>query len=51
VETYFVGAEPIAGTGSGARFFGTKQDGTIYQSTEAVPITHKGAPVGAAPAQ
>jgi prepilin-type N-terminal cleavage/methylation domain-containing protein len=49
VSTYFVGADPV--TGGGARFFGTNQGGTIYQSTAAVPVTQNGAPSGASPVQ
>jgi type IV pilus assembly protein PilA len=49
VGTYFVSASPTAG--AGARFFGTNQGGTIYQSTAAVAITQNGAPAGAAPIQ
>jgi prepilin-type N-terminal cleavage/methylation domain-containing protein len=49
VATYFVGAAPTAG--AGARFFGTNQGGTIYQSTAAVAVTQNGAPAGATPIQ
>ena len=49
MTTYFVGASPA--TGGGARFFGTNQGGTIYQSTAAVAVTQNGAPAGAAPIQ
>ena len=49
VSTYFVGASPIAG--GGARFFGSNQGGTIYQSTTAVAVTQAGAPAGATPVQ
>jgi len=45
VSTYFVSAAPTAG--GGARFFGTNQGGTIYQSTAAVAVTQNGAPAGA----
>ena len=47
--TYFVAAAPTVG--AGARFFGTNQGGTIYQSTAAVPVTQNGAPAGATPIQ
>ena len=49
VGTYFVGADPTAG--AGARFFGTNQGGTIYQSTAAVVVTQNGGPAGATPIQ
>lgn len=49
VSTYFVGASPAAG--GGARFFGTNQGGTIFQSTSAVPVTQTGAPAGSTPIQ
>ena len=49
VFTYFVGAAPAGG--SGGRFFGTNQGGTIYQSTEEIPVTLNGAPPGATPIQ
>ena len=49
VTTYFVGADPTAG--GGARFFGTNQGATIYQSTATVPVTQNGAPAGATPIQ
>ena len=49
VSTYFVGANPT--TGSGGRFFGSNQGGTIYQSTTAVAVTQAGAPAGATPIQ
>ena len=50
VSTYFAGATPAAG--GGARFFGTNQGGTIYQSlTAAVVATQTGAPAGATPIQ
>lgn len=49
VATYFAGAAPVGG--GGARFFGTNQGGTIFQSTEAVPVTQAGAPAGATPIQ
>ena len=49
VATYFAGASPVGGGGS--RFFGTNQGGTIFQSTEAVPVTHAGAPAGSTPIQ
>ena len=44
-STYFVSASPTVG--AGARFFGTNQGATIYQSTAAVPVTQNGAPPGA----
>ena len=49
VSTYFVGADPAAG--GGARFFGSNQGGTIYQSTATVAVTQTGAPSGATPIQ
>jgi prepilin-type N-terminal cleavage/methylation domain-containing protein len=45
VSTYFADAAPAAG--GGARYFGTNQGGTIYQSTAAVAVTQNGAPAGA----
>lgn len=49
VFTYFVAASPAGG--SGGRFFATNQGGTIFQSTEEVPVTLSGAPPGATPIQ
>jgi prepilin-type N-terminal cleavage/methylation domain-containing protein len=49
VGTYFVSAEPTAG--AGARYFGTNQGGTIYQSNAPIPVTQNGAPAGATPIQ
>ena len=49
VSTYFVSAAPSAG--GGARYFGSNQGGTIYQSTAAVAVTQSGAPAGATPIQ
>ena len=49
VSTYFASAAPTAG--GGARFFGTNQGATIYQSTAAVAVTQNGAPAGANPIQ
>ena len=49
VSTYFVGASPT--TGAGARFFGSNQGGTIYQSTTEVAVTQTGAPAAATPIQ
>ena len=49
VSTYFVGASPAPG--GGARFFGSNQGGTIYQSTAAVAATQTGQPAGATPIQ
>jgi prepilin-type N-terminal cleavage/methylation domain-containing protein len=49
VATYFVAAAPTAG--AGARFFGTNQGGTIYQSTADVAVTQNGQPAGATPIQ
>ena len=49
VSTYFVGADPAAG--GGARFFGSNQGGTIYQSTATVAVPQTGAPTGATPIQ
>ncbi|SVA31991.1 uncharacterized protein METZ01_LOCUS84845 [marine metagenome] len=49
VSTYFVSASPT--TGGGARFFATNQGGTIYQSTDVVPVAQNGAPAGATPIQ
>ena len=49
VSTYFVGADPAAG--GGARFFGSNQGGTIYQSTATVAVTQTGAPAGSTPIQ
>ena len=47
--TYFVGADPTPG--AGARFFGTNQGGTIFQSTAQVVVTQNGMPAGATPIQ
>ena len=44
-----LGAAPLAG--GGARYFGSNQGGTIYQSTAAVAVTQTGAPAGATPIQ
>jgi type IV pilus assembly protein PilA len=49
VSTYFVGASPVAGGGN--RHFGTNQGGTIFQSDQAVQVTHSGAPGSATPIQ
>ena len=49
VSTCFVGADPAAG--GGARFFGSNQGGTIYQSTATVAVTQTGAPAGSTPIQ
>ena len=49
VSTYFVGADPAAG--GGARFFGTNQGGTIYQSTATIAVTQTGQPTGSTPIQ
>jgi type IV pilus assembly protein PilA len=55
VQTYFVGANPQVANSTGARFFGTNQGGTIYQSTgtppAAVTVTQVGMPTGSAPIQ
>lgn len=48
-STYFVSADPTPG--AGARFFGTNQGGTIFQSSLRVVITQNGGPVGATPIQ
>lgn len=50
VSTYFVGGNPTS-PGSGVRFFGTNQGGTIYQSTAIVAVAQNGAPGGATPIQ
>ncbi len=49
VSTYFVGATPSVG--GGARFFGSNQGGTIFQSQAAVAPTQMGMPPGATPIQ
>ena len=49
VSTYFVGADPAAGTG--ARHFGSNQGGTIFQNNRPVRVTQSGAPNGATPIQ
>ena len=50
VSTYFAGASPASG--GGARFFGTNQGGTIFQSVAGpVAPTQMGAPAGATPIQ
>ena len=47
VETYFVTAVP---TGvPGGRYFGTNQDGTIYERGSDMPVAQRGAPAGATP--
>lgn len=51
VETYFVSAEPVTPGATGMRFFATNQEGAIYQSPSAIPVTHVGVPVGAVPIQ
>ena len=47
--TFFTGADPTAG--AGARFFGSNQGGTIFQSTASVVVTQNGAPAGSTPIQ
>jgi prepilin-type N-terminal cleavage/methylation domain-containing protein len=47
--TYFAAASPMVG--GGARFFGTNQGGTIYQSTAEVVATQNGQPAGSTPIQ
>ena len=47
--TYFVSATPMAG--AGVRYFGTNQDGTIFQSTAPIDITQRGVPAGTEPVQ
>ena len=42
VRNYFVSAYPIIRDGS--RYFGTNQEGTIYQSSRWVRITYQGSP-------
>ncbi len=49
VTTYFVGSDPTVG--AGARFFGTNQGGTIFQSTAQLVVTQNGAPAGSTPIQ
>lgn len=49
VSTYFVSASPVAG--GGIKFFGTNQSGTIFESTNQVPVTQTGSPAGATPIQ
>lgn len=47
VETYFISASP---TGvPGGRYFGANQEGTIYTSAAAIPVTQTGPPAGATP--
>ena len=48
-STCFVGANPLPG--GGTRFFGTNQNGTIFQSTSAVAVTQTGPPAGSTPIQ
>ena len=43
------GANPLPG--GGTRFFGTNQNGTIFQSTSAVAVTQTGPPAGSTPIQ
>ena len=50
IVTYFVSGSPND-VGSGARFFGTNQGGTIYTSTAQVSVAQNGAPDGANPIQ
>jgi type IV pilus assembly protein PilA len=55
IQTYFVAADPQVANSTGARFFGTNQGGTIFQSTATPPatvaVTQVGAPAAAAPIQ
>lgn len=55
VQTYFVQADPQVANSTGARYFGTNQGGTIFQSSAIPPaqvvVTQVGAPAGAAPIQ
>jgi type IV pilus assembly protein PilA len=55
VQTYYVGADPVVANSTGSRFFGTNQDGTIFQSTATPPaalaVTQVGAPPASAPIQ
>ena len=54
-QTFFVNANPSVANSTGARFFGTNQGGTIYQSTAVPPValavTQVGAPPASAPIQ
>lgn len=49
VETYFVSAEPTVPGTTGQRYFAANQEGTVYQATSQIPVTHDGAPGGATP--
>jgi hypothetical protein len=49
VESYFVSAEPTPPGSTGQRYFGANQEGTIFESTSPVPVTHEGAPAGGTP--
>lgn len=49
VGTYFVSAEPTDPGTTGQRFFAANQEGTVYESTSEIPVTHDGAPGGATP--
>jgi prepilin-type N-terminal cleavage/methylation domain-containing protein len=55
VLTYFAAAGPQVPNSTGARYFGSNQGGTIYQSSAvppaAVAVTQTGAPAGATPIQ
>jgi hypothetical protein len=46
--TYYASAVPA---NVGFRFFGINQGGVIYQDPAVLPLTHSGAPAGAAPIQ
>jgi prepilin-type N-terminal cleavage/methylation domain-containing protein len=54
-QTYFVNADPQVVNTTGARFFGSNQGGTIFQSTAVPPaalaVTQVGAPANSAPIQ
>jgi hypothetical protein len=47
VSSYFVSAAPT--DAPGGKFFAVNQDGTIYESASAMPVTQRGAPSGGVP--
>jgi len=47
VRSYFISAAPT--DVPGGKFFGVNQDGTIYESASAMPVTQSGAPSGGVP--
>jgi hypothetical protein len=47
VGSYFLSADPLQPGITGTRFFGTNQDGRLFQSEVDIPVTHTGVPEGA----